>query len=177
MVRPMTYPEMYPPDEEDFRPKAVVRTTFVDSIDRGAAEKILDQIASSERGHGRDADPRPRRGDGPGARRRHGLRAPRQPHHGQRRGDLRCTARSFPTTRAGSRASRRELKQGDDGAYVGFLGDEGDERIRAAYPGRTWERLAAIKARYDPENVFRLNQNVPPAAPGADRVAGTPAGR
>jgi hypothetical protein len=62
-----------------------------------------------------------------------------------------------------------ELKQGDDGAYVGFLGDEGDERIRAAYPGGTWERLAAIKARYDPENVFRLNQNVPPAAPGADR--------
>ena len=56
-----------------------------------------------------------------------------------------------------------ELGQGDGGAYVGFLGDEGQERVRAAYPGSTWDRLAAIKARYDPDNLFRLNQNVPPA--------------
>jgi hypothetical protein len=49
------------------------------------------------------------------------------------------------------------------GAYVNFLQDEGPERIRAAYPGATWDRLAAVKATYDPQNVFRLNQNVPPA--------------
>jgi FAD/FMN-containing dehydrogenase len=55
------------------------------------------------------------------------------------------------------------LQQGDNGAYVNFLGDEGQERIRAAYPGSTWERLAAVKARYDPTNLFRLNQNIPPA--------------
>jgi FAD/FMN-containing dehydrogenase len=46
---------------------------------------------------------------------------------------------------------------------VNFLGDEGDARIRDAYPGATWKRLAAIKARYDPTNLFRLNQNIPPA--------------
>jgi hypothetical protein len=57
------------------------------------------------------------------------------------------------------------LSDGSDGAYVGFLGDEGEERVRAAYPGPTWDRLAAIKARYDPDNLFRLNQNIPPAAP------------
>ena len=56
------------------------------------------------------------------------------------------------------------LRQGDDGVYVNFLSDEGEARVRAAYPGRTWERLAEIKARYDPGNLFRLNQNVPPAA-------------
>jgi hypothetical protein len=56
------------------------------------------------------------------------------------------------------------LEQGDAGAYVGFLNDEGDERVRAAYPGATWERLAAVKRRYDPDNVFRLNQNIAPAA-------------
>jgi FAD/FMN-containing dehydrogenase len=46
---------------------------------------------------------------------------------------------------------------------VNFLADEGTARVRAAYPGATWDRLAAIKARYDPTNLFRLNQNVPPA--------------
>ena len=35
--------------------------------------------------------------------------------------------------------------------------------VRAAYPGATWDRLAEIKRRYDPDNVFRRNQNVPPA--------------
>jgi FAD/FMN-containing dehydrogenase len=55
------------------------------------------------------------------------------------------------------------LNQGYDGAYVNFLADEGPERVRAAYPGATWDRLAAVKAAYDPENLFRRNHNVPPA--------------
>ena len=55
------------------------------------------------------------------------------------------------------------LHQGYDGAYVNFLGDEGQGRVQDAYPGATWERLRAIKRRYDPSNLFRLNQNVPPA--------------
>ena len=55
------------------------------------------------------------------------------------------------------------MRQGDDSAYVNFLADEGADRVRAAYPGATWERLAEIKRRYDPSNVFRLNQNIPPA--------------
>ena len=54
------------------------------------------------------------------------------------------------------------LTRGDAGAYVGFLGDEGEARVREAYPGATWERLTAIKARYDPTNLFRLNQNIAP---------------
>jgi FAD/FMN-containing dehydrogenase len=55
------------------------------------------------------------------------------------------------------------MQQGDTGAYIGFLGDEGPERTRAAYPGKTWERLRAVKARYDPTNLFQLNHNIPPA--------------
>jgi FAD/FMN-containing dehydrogenase len=55
------------------------------------------------------------------------------------------------------------LDQGDPGAYVNFVGDEGRERVRAAYPAATYERLAEVKRRYDPQNLFRLNQNVPPA--------------
>lgn len=54
------------------------------------------------------------------------------------------------------------LRQDDQGAYVNFVGEEGGDWIRRAYPGPTWERLVAIKTKYDPTNVFRLNQNVPP---------------
>ena len=55
------------------------------------------------------------------------------------------------------------LQPRDDGAYVGFLTDDGEARIRSAYPGATWERLARIKGSSDPTNLFRLNQNVAPA--------------
>jgi hypothetical protein len=55
------------------------------------------------------------------------------------------------------------LRQGDAGAYVNFLADEGTARVHAAYPGATWERLRAVKRRYDPGNLFRSNQNIPPA--------------
>jgi hypothetical protein len=48
------------------------------------------------------------------------------------------------------------------GAYVNFLMDEGEERIAASYAGNR-ARLAAIKAKYDPLNVFRVNQNIQPA--------------
>jgi FAD/FMN-containing dehydrogenase len=54
------------------------------------------------------------------------------------------------------------LGQGDAGVYANFLGDEGEARVREAYPGSTWDRLAAIKGRYDPTNLFRLNQNIAP---------------
>ena len=53
------------------------------------------------------------------------------------------------------------------GAYVGFLADEGPARVHEAYPGPTWDRLRAIKARYDPDNLFHLNQNIPPAVAGS----------
>ena len=46
------------------------------------------------------------------------------------------------------------------GVYLNFIGDEGDERIRAAYGAAKLDRLAAIKAEYDPGNVFAGNQNI-----------------
>ena len=55
------------------------------------------------------------------------------------------------------------LRRGDDGAYVNFLADQGQEGVRAAYPGSTFDRLRAVKAKYDPDNLFRHNQNIPPA--------------
>jgi FAD/FMN-containing dehydrogenase len=48
--------------------------------------------------------------------------------------------------------------------YVNFLMDEGDQRVRQAYGSQKYERLRCIKAAYDPDNLFRLNQNIVPAA-------------
>jgi hypothetical protein len=56
------------------------------------------------------------------------------------------------------------LGGGGPGAYVNFLADEGTGRVREAYPGATWDRLVDVKRRYDPGNVFRLNQNIPPSS-------------
>jgi FAD/FMN-containing dehydrogenase len=49
------------------------------------------------------------------------------------------------------------------GGYVGFMGEEDEGTLRAAYPGGNWERLRGLKRRYDPDNLFRLNHNIPPA--------------
>ena len=49
-----------------------------------------------------------------------------------------------------------------DGAYVNFMGDAGDARLRASYGDAKYERLRALKRRYDPTNLFRLNQNITP---------------
>jgi FAD/FMN-containing dehydrogenase len=54
------------------------------------------------------------------------------------------------------------LRQGDPGVYVNFLSDEGPARVREAYPGPTWDRLVEVKRRWDPDNLFRRNQNIPP---------------
>jgi FAD/FMN-containing dehydrogenase len=49
-----------------------------------------------------------------------------------------------------------------DGAYVNFMGDARDDRLRASYGEAKYERLVALKRRYDPANLFQLNQNIAP---------------
>jgi FAD/FMN-containing dehydrogenase len=50
-----------------------------------------------------------------------------------------------------------------DAAYVNYLGDEGADRVRAAYGDKKYARLVALKNTYDPTNFFRMNQNIPPS--------------
>jgi len=47
--------------------------------------------------------------------------------------------------------------------YVNNLGEESEDRVRAAYTPEKYERLVALKDKYDPTNLFRLNQNIRPS--------------
>jgi FAD/FMN-containing dehydrogenase len=70
------------------------------------------------------------------------------------------------THRAWTEALHEALAPNDAGVYSNFLEVEGEERIRAADPGGTYQRLSEVKRRYDPSNLFRMNQNIRPAAMG-----------
>jgi FAD/FMN-containing dehydrogenase len=161
LLRPMPYPEIYPPEDESYHPTAVAQTMFVDRIDHAVADTIMDRLESS------DAAMRATQfrilG---GAMARVPVEATAFAHRNSR---IMVNLAAFYEGPE-DRMVRREwvdefakaLQQEDRGAYVNFLADEGEERVRQAYPGSTWDRLAEIKSRYDPTNLFRMNQNIPP---------------
>ncbi|MEX1278117.1 MAG: BBE domain-containing protein, partial [Chloroflexota bacterium] len=72
------------------------------------------------------------------------------------------TAEGFDEERAWSRGLWDALVPYHTGVYVNFLMDEGEERIRQAYGPAKYDRLKALKTKYDPRNLFRLNQNIRP---------------
>ncbi len=65
---------------------------------------------------------------------------------------------------ASARSCAARLAPFSSGTYVNTLGDDGTEGVRLAYPPDTLARLTALKDRYDPDNVFHLNQNIPPSS-------------
>lgn len=162
LVRAMRYAEVYPPDEGNYHPTAAARTMFVDTIDRHVAETILEYLQTATapmavtqlRVLG-------------GAMARVPTQATAFAHRRRRIMVNLAAIYEHPDEATLHEAWVTDfavaLRQGDGGAYVNFLGDEGAARVREAYPGPTWERLAAIKARYDASNLFRLNHNIPPA--------------
>ena len=72
------------------------------------------------------------------------------------------TAEGFDAEREWARAYWDALEPHHTSVYVNFLMDEGEERIKQAYGAEKYERLKALKRTYDPANLFRLNQNIPP---------------
>ncbi|MGY1604392.1 FAD-binding oxidoreductase [Geodermatophilus sp. SYSU D00815] len=73
------------------------------------------------------------------------------------------TADGFEEQRRWARDYWSALARFHTGVYVNFLMEEGDGRVRQAYGEAKYRRLTALKQAYDPTNVFRLNQNIPPA--------------
>jgi hypothetical protein len=146
LVRPMPYPEIHPPEQAGFHPTAVGHTMFVDTVDHQMAETILDHLQAS------DATMRvvQLRVLG-GAMARVPAEATAFANRCSR---IMATVGAFyqgPADRAVRQAwvdqCAAALHQRDDGAYVGFLGDEGQTGVRRAYPGSTWDRLIQVKAR------------------------------
>jgi FAD/FMN-containing dehydrogenase len=164
MLRPMTYPEVFVPEEGEYHPTAVARTMFVDTIDRSAAEVIVSSLEAS------DAPVRVAqlRALG-GAMARVPAEATAFAHRASRIMVNLAAFYESPAERVVREAwvsdFAASLHQGDSGVYVNFLGDASEAQVRTAYPGSTWDRLSSAKRRYDPANLFRVNHNIPPASP------------
>jgi FAD/FMN-containing dehydrogenase len=163
MVRPISYPEIYGPEsEEEYHPVAAARTMFIDRVDRDVAETILEHLKESDammavaqlRVLG-------------GAMARVPDDATAFAHRTSRILVNLAALYESPADKDQHEAwldrFAEAMLQEDRGAYVNFVGDEGEAGVHRAYPDGTWKRLAEIKRRYDPNNLFRLNQNIPPA--------------
>jgi hypothetical protein len=72
------------------------------------------------------------------------------------------TAAGFDAVRSWAREVTEALRPGGS-TYVNFTGEPGTGLMRRSYPESTYRRLVAVKDRYDPTNLFRLNQNIPPS--------------
>jgi FAD/FMN-containing dehydrogenase len=160
MVAPIKYPEIYGPEPEDYHPSVVIRNVFSKGVD---AARLLERLETAEAPM-RVAQLRVLGG----AIDRFPAEATAYAH---RCAQIMASVVAFyedaaerPARQAWVDEVGAEIGQADGSGYVNFLGGGGPDRVRAAYPGATWDRLRDIKRRYDPDNLFRSNQNIPPAA-------------
>jgi FAD/FMN-containing dehydrogenase len=161
MLRPIPYVEMFPPADDEYHPLAISRTFFMDAVDEDDARAILDGLATSDAAM-RVVQLRPLGGAMARV-------APDATAFAHRTRAFMGNVAAFYTG-PDDKAQRTAWVDGltaalrdGEAAYVNFIGDEGPARVHDAYPPETYERLAGIKRRYDPENLFRRTQNVEPA--------------
>ena len=161
LVKPMPYAEMFPPEEGDYRPIAVGRTMFLDHVDEAMAATMLEFLEASDS----SMKAIQLRALG-GAMARVPADATAFAH---RAAPIMGIVVSFvdgqddrPMREQWAEDFAAAIDQGLPGAYVNFVEEDSEAGARSAYPDATWDRLAAVKARYDPTNLFHRNQNVPP---------------
>jgi FAD/FMN-containing dehydrogenase len=162
MVRPLRYPEMYDGPEAPRAALAAGTNILVDLLPSGAAEAILDSLETTIAPM---AAVQLRVLGGAMAR-----VADQATAFGNRGATMMVNVAAMYERpeevnehEAWANSLTKALSEGVTAAgYVGFLGDEGQEGVGRAYPPATLERLRQVKRRYDPDNLFRLNLNVPP---------------
>ncbi|MGW4799315.1 FAD-binding oxidoreductase [Nonomuraea sp. NPDC004297] len=162
LLEEMPYAGMYPPEPDGFHPVAESTNLFIDRADPETVETIIHYLTSST---AEVSAAQLRVLGGAMARVPSDATA-----FGHRQSKIMVNLAAIyedpaesPVHQAWVAEFAEAIRQDDQGVYVNFLGEEGEDRVRAAYPGGGFERLAAVKAVYDPDNVFRLNQNIPPA--------------
>ncbi len=169
MLRPMRYPEIYFPEEPHDGPPPifVARTFFLDRFEPAQAETILGGLQASDSPM-RAVQLRVLGGAT-------GRVSNEATAYGHRDRPIMAAVANMAMTPEDARrrvdwaeSLMADIRGDTRGAYVNFVADEGPDRVREAYPEATYRRLAELKRRYDPENLFHLNQNVPPAE--ADRT-------
>jgi FAD/FMN-containing dehydrogenase len=161
MVAAMPYPGIYEFTREAGVPVAsTTRSVFMDVLDDGSIDAVLASYAEAPEGSMIQL-----RVFG-GAMARVPVEATAFPHRSAVAQVTIINDIGDPLHRqsaiAWNRALFKALEPRSSGVYVNFLEDEGEERIRAAYPHGAFERLAAVKRRYDPMNAMRRNQNIRP---------------
>ncbi len=177
MLRPMPYPQIYPPEDPDYHPLGTVRTLFIDAVGRAVADTIVSYLQAPYEGTRQMAVVQLRVLGGAMAR------VPEEATafaHRKRRIIVNVAVLYSDREEADVHDTwvtnfASVLRQGQPGAYVNFMGGGSAQQVREAYPDATWHRLRAIKARYDPTNFFHLNHNIPPASrqdAEADQVPG-----
>ena len=162
MVAPMPYPGIYELTKEAGEPGAsTTRSVFMDVLDDESVDAIMAAFATGPEGQMIQI-----RVFG-GAMGRVAADATAFPH---RSATVQVTIINHlfdpsmaPAATAWNRGLFETLKPKSSGVYVNFLEDEGEARVREAYPNGAFERLALVKRRYDPANLFHRNQNIRPA--------------
>jgi FAD/FMN-containing dehydrogenase len=162
MVRPIRYTEMFFPEDESYHPTPVTHNMHVNTIDRQSARSILEHLENSTAPM-RAAQIRVLGGEI--ARIPTGATA-----YAHRQAPIMVQLAAFyngpedrPVQQAWLEDLARSIDQGVPGVYSNFMGEEGHARLLEAYPETTWKRLADVKARYDPTNLFHRNHNIPPS--------------
>ncbi|MER5310195.1 FAD-binding oxidoreductase [Streptomyces sp. NPDC002773] len=163
MVRAIPYPGMFGPADPSQRPISAARNLFIDRVDRATAETIVERVSGSS---ALVAGAQLRVLGGAIARVPSDATAFA---HRQSKIMAHLTAVYADLADAGLHEVWVEefmaaVRQSDSGSYANFVVNAGPEDVREAlYPGATGERLAQIKAKYDPANLFRSNHNILPA--------------
>lgn len=162
MIGPMPYPEIYWPEDPNFHPVTALRSKFIDRVDERTAQIMLDHVHAST-AMLRIAEFRVLGG----AMARVPAEATAFAHRSSRIMASFIVQYENRDEAAIHNAwvidAAADLDQGEGAVYVNFA-DEGEGRLNDAYPRATRERLAAIKAKYDPTNLFRRNHNIAPKA-------------
>jgi len=160
MVKPMHYPEIYQ-GESEMGPSVASHTMFLDDVDLDTARTIVDHLQE----YNAPMKAVQLRVLG-GAMGRVGNDATAFAH---RDSHILANIIAFYNTPEEKEARQiwvdefaKSVHQKDDGAYVGFVNGMAANDAMRVYPGETWNKLMEIKGRYDPDNLFRLNFNVPP---------------